>query len=88
MSINLTEKKIASRSWKFSSWIILNTNLYIFFDGNYFIQVEVPPLINEKGELATADMQKAEVLSDFFASVSTGSQDSHISHIPEPAGGN
>ena len=48
----------------------------------------IPPQVNEKGELATADMQKAEVLSDFFASVSTGSQDSHISHIPEPAGGN
>lgn len=49
---------------------------------------DVPPLINEREELATTDMGKAEVLSEFFASVSTGSQDSHISHIPEPAGGN
>jgi len=37
----------------------------------------VSPLINEKGELATTDMEKAE----FFASVFTGNQDSHISHI-------
>ena len=49
------------------------------------------PLINEKGELATTDMEKAEVLNEFFASVFTGSQDSHIPepHIPAPehAGG-
>ena len=41
----------------------------------------VPPLIYDKEELATADMGKAEVLSEFFASVFIGSQDSHI---PEP----
>ena len=29
----------------------------------------VPPLINEKGQLASADMEKAEKLSKFFASV-------------------
>jgi len=29
----------------------------------------VPSLANEKGELATADMGKAEVLSEFFLSV-------------------
>lgn len=34
----------------------------------------VPPVINEKGELTTADMQKAEVLSKLFASVFTGRQ--------------
>jgi len=35
----------------------------------------VPPLINEKGELAATFLEKAEVLSVSFASVSTGSQD-------------
>ena len=34
----------------------------------------VPPLINEKGEVASKDMEKAEVLSEFFASVFTGTQ--------------
>jgi len=33
-----------------------------------------PLLINEKGELASTDMEKAEVLSEFFASVFTGTQ--------------
>ena len=46
------------------------------------------PLINEKGELATTDMEKAEVLSEFFASVFSGSEDSHVYHIPAPLGGN
>ena len=42
-----------------------------------------PPLVTEKGEQSTTDTEKAEVLNEFFASVSTGSQDSYISHIPE-----
>ena len=29
------------------------------------------PLVNEKGELATTDMEKAEVLNEFFASLFT-----------------
>jgi len=33
----------------------------------------VPPLVNEKGQLATADMEKYEVLNEFFASVFAGS---------------
>ena len=48
----------------------------------------VPPLIYDKEELATADMGKAEVLSEFFASVFSGSEDSHVYHIPAPLGGN
>ena len=48
----------------------------------------IPPLTNVKGELATTDTEKAEVLNEFFISVFTGSWDSHISHIPELFGGN
>ena len=52
----------------------------------------IPPLITEKGELATTDMEKAEVQNKLFALVFTGSQNSRISpvshisepHIPEP----
>ena len=47
----------------------------------------VRPLINEKGKLATTDMEKAEVLNEFFASVFTVSQASHVSRVPEPLGG-
>ncbi|KFZ48070.1 hypothetical protein N321_02745, partial [Antrostomus carolinensis] len=39
----------------------------------------VPPLINEKGELASINLERAEVLNKFFASVFTGSQASHVS---------
>lgn len=42
------------------------------------------PLINEKGGLAIADMERDEVLSELFVSVFTGNEDSHISCIPEP----
>lgn len=52
----------------------------------------IPPLLSGKGGLATADTEKAEVLSEFFASVFTSSQDSCIPelHISEPIhlGGN
>jgi len=46
----------------------------------------IPPLINEKGELATTSMEEAEVLNEFFASVFTGSQ-GYISHIHGCLGG-
>ena len=53
----------------------------------------IPLLVNEKGELATKDTEKPEVLNEVFASVFTGSQDYYISHIsealiPEPLCGN
>jgi len=43
----------------------------------------VPPLINEKGELASSDMEKAEVLNEFFASVFMAIQASHASCVLE-----
>lgn len=46
----------------------------------------IPPRINEKGEQVTTDMEKAEVLHEFFASIVAGSQDSQISYISEPLG--
>lgn len=46
----------------------------------------VSPLVNEKGEMVATDMEKAEILNEFFTLVFTGSQASHISHIPELPG--
>ena len=47
----------------------------------------ISPLLNEEGERATTEMEKAEVLSEVSASVFTGSQDSHTPE-PKPPGGN
>ena len=44
------------------------------------------PLINEKGEMATTDTRKAEVLTEFFVPVFTDSQAPRVSHILEPLG--
>ena len=46
----------------------------------------VPTLINEDGELASSDMEKAEVLSKCFALVFTGGQALHVCQDPEPLG--
>ncbi|GAB0206425.1 mitochondrial enolase superfamily member 1 [Grus japonensis] len=43
----------------------------------------VGPLRNETGDLVTQDMEKAEVLSDFFASVFTGKSLSHTAQVAE-----
>ncbi|GAB0207593.1 mitochondrial enolase superfamily member 1 [Grus japonensis] len=43
----------------------------------------VGPLWNETGHLVTQDMEKAEVLNDFFASVFTGKSLSHTAQVTE-----
>ncbi|GAB0202575.1 mitochondrial enolase superfamily member 1 [Grus japonensis] len=43
----------------------------------------VGPLRNETGDLVTQDMEKAEVLNDFFASVSSGKCSSHTAQVTE-----
>ncbi|GAB0209914.1 hypothetical protein GRJ2_003457100 [Grus japonensis] len=43
----------------------------------------VGPLRNETGDLVTQDMEKAEVLNDFFASVFTGNCLSHTAQVTE-----
>ena len=44
------------------------------------------PLQNETGSLVTQDMEKAEVLNDFFASVFTGKYSSHTAQVTEGKG--
>ncbi|GAB0204992.1 hypothetical protein GRJ2_002964800 [Grus japonensis] len=46
----------------------------------------VDPLQNEMGDLVTQDMEKAEVLNDFFASVFTGKCLSHTAQVTEGKG--
>ncbi|GAB0204661.1 mitochondrial enolase superfamily member 1 [Grus japonensis] len=46
----------------------------------------VGPLRNETGDLVTQDMEKAEVLNDFFASVFTGKCLSHTVQVTEGKG--
>ncbi|KGL86470.1 hypothetical protein N301_16383, partial [Charadrius vociferus] len=48
---------------------------------------DVGPLQKETEELVTQDRDRAEVLNDFFASVSTGKDCSHTTHDAEGKGG-
>ena len=57
---------------------------YRYIGQNRQAKMSVPPLVNGKGELASMDAERAEVLNEFFASVFAGSQDSNISHVLEP----
>ena len=46
----------------------------------------VPSLIKGSGELTSSEIEKAEVLSECFASVFTGDQASHVCHDHESLG--
>jgi len=46
----------------------------------------VGPLQKETGDLVTQDVEKAEVLNDFFASVFTGKCSSHMAQVTEGKG--
>mgnify|MGYP001852304421 FL=1 len=48
----------------------------------------IPPLINEKGELAIMETEKADMLNKIFAPVFTGSQSQafHVSHTLKSLG--
>ncbi|KAK4821892.1 hypothetical protein QYF61_004408 [Mycteria americana] len=46
----------------------------------------VGPLQKETGDLVTQDMEQAEVLNDFFASVFTGKCSSHTTQVTEGKG--
>ena len=47
---------------------------------------KVDPLRKETGDLVTWDMERAEVLKDFFASVFTGKCSSHTTQVAEGKG--
>jgi len=59
--------------------------LFIFFyiSDKKKAREDVGHLWKETGDLVTRDMEKAEMLSDFLASVITGKGFSHTTHIAE-----
>ena len=59
---------------------------YRYTGQNRQAKESVPPFINKKGELASSDMQKTEVLNKFFASVFIARQASHAFCMPELLG--
>ncbi|GAB0210078.1 mitochondrial enolase superfamily member 1 [Grus japonensis] len=61
-------------------------SFYRYVSDKRKMREHVGPLRNERGELVTQDMEKAEVLNDFFASVFTGKCLSHTAQVTEGKG--
>ncbi|KFV17941.1 hypothetical protein N340_02406, partial [Tauraco erythrolophus] len=61
-------------------------NFYRYVSDKKKSRENVGPLRKEMGDLATQDMEKAEVLSDFFASVFTGKSSSGTAQVTEGKG--
>ncbi|GAB0201619.1 class II histocompatibility antigen, B-L beta chain-like [Grus japonensis] len=59
---------------------------YRYISDKRKMRENVGPLWNETGDLVTWDMEKAEVLNDFFASVFTGKGSSHAAQVTEGKG--
>ncbi|GAB0185862.1 mitochondrial enolase superfamily member 1 [Grus japonensis] len=58
-------------------------SFYRYVSDKRRMRENVSPLRNETGDLVTQDMEKAEVLNDFFASVFTGKCLSHTAQVTE-----
>ncbi|GAB0182959.1 mitochondrial enolase superfamily member 1 [Grus japonensis] len=58
-------------------------SFYRYVSDKRKIRENVGPLWNETGDLVTQDMEKAEALNDFFASVFTGKCLSHTAQVTE-----
>ncbi|KFU99993.1 hypothetical protein N340_08025, partial [Tauraco erythrolophus] len=61
-------------------------NFYRYVSDKKRSRENVGPLRKETGDLATRDMEKAEVLNDFFASVFTGKSSSGTAQVTEGKG--
>ncbi|GAB0179904.1 hypothetical protein GRJ2_000455700 [Grus japonensis] len=61
-------------------------SFYRYVSDKRRMRENVGPLQNETGHLVTPDMEKAEVLNDFFASVFTGKSLSHTTQVAEGRG--
>ncbi|KFO04167.1 hypothetical protein N312_10892, partial [Balearica regulorum gibbericeps] len=61
-------------------------SFYRYASNKRRMRENVGPLWNETGDLVTQDMEKAEVLNDFFASVLTGKCLSHTAQVTEGKG--
>ena len=59
---------------------------YMYRGRRRWAKEDVPPLMKGNGELASSDIEKAEVLNECFASVFTGGQASHVCQDHEPLG--
>ncbi|GAB0205311.1 mitochondrial enolase superfamily member 1 [Grus japonensis] len=62
---------------------MIKKSFYRYVSDKRRTRENVGPLRNEMGELVTQDMEKAEVLNDFFALVFTGKCLSHTAQVAE-----
>ncbi|GAB0203630.1 mitochondrial enolase superfamily member 1 [Grus japonensis] len=61
-------------------------SFYRYVSNKRRMRENVGPLRNEMGDLVTQDMEKAEVLNDFFASVFNGKCLSHTTQVADSKG--
>lgn len=66
--------------------MVLEENWSLIFNSNRIDVFWAVQTVHAKKERGSIDMEKAEVLSEFFTFAFTGSQISHISCVPELLG--
>lgn len=79
-------RKLRKAGWK-HAWVSKDLLLRLRSKKEIYSAESVLPLIRKKGDLVVTDMERDEILNEFFTSIFTSSQASHMLQVPGPLGG-